>query len=59
MDKYIDGDSKKEIECKLKLKKIADKIHVQADINIPHYDDHLNKALWEIMPETLKDYKIV
>jgi hypothetical protein len=46
-DKYIDNDSEKEIECKLKLKEIADKIHIRTDINIPGKTHEKKLKIWD------------
>ena len=64
---YIDGIASPEavqnysksekIEFYLKLKEIADKIHVPTNINIPCYDDssQIDHELWNIMPESFRE----
>jgi len=64
---YIDGIASPEVldncnksektEFYLKLKEIADKIHVPTNINIPRYDDSkiINHELWNIMPESFRE----
>ena len=63
--RYIDGiespeavqNKSEEIGFKLKLKEIADKIHVPTDINIPRYDDSskIDHELWNTMPESFRE----
>ena len=52
------GYSKSEkIEFSLKLKEIADKIHIPTNIDIPHYNDpmKMDNQLWNIMPESFRE----
>ena len=57
-DKIIDGYSKSEkIDFALKVKEIANKIHIPTDINIPRYDDpcNINHELWNNMPKLFRE----
>jgi hypothetical protein len=56
--KVTSGYNKSEkIGFSLKLKEIAEKIHIPANIDIPHYNDasKIDSKLWNIMPEPFRE----
>jgi hypothetical protein len=56
-NKVVSNYNKAEkIEYSLKLREIADKIHISANISIPHYNDpdKIDNHLWNIMPEPFR-----
>lgn len=57
-DKVVSSyDETSKIEFSIKLREIADKIHIPTDIAIPRYDDpaKMGNRLWDRMPESFKE----